>query len=329
MSRESIILLSFLSLFSYNEAGGQPPGGGGAVFNVMDFGATHSKEDESSQAFIQAWNAACHSQGKATMLVPPGFFLLGETVFQGPCQNPVTILVQGTLQAVADMSLYSGEGWISLEDIDGLTLTGGGTFDGQGQAVWKYNDCQGSSSSCARLPASIHMMKVNRTMIQQVNMVNSMGFHMHITRCEEVRIQKLAVTAPGDSPNTDGIHISKSRAVKVSMSVFRTGDDCISVGQGANNVTINQITCGPGHGISVGSLGRLPNELDVRGLQVKNCTLVGTTNGLRIKTYPASGPSAAAGILFEDIVLENVENPIIIDQNYGSKSTEVCMYLDS
>lgn len=78
---------------------------------------------------------------------------------------------------------------------------------------------------------------------------------------------------------------------------------------------------------SVGSLGKLPKELDVQGVIVKNCTLQGTTNGLRIKTYPASDPSRASGMLFQDIIMGNVENPIIIDQSYGTKSSKVRFYL--
>ncbi|EYU21014.1 hypothetical protein MIMGU_mgv1a016109mg [Erythranthe guttata] len=62
--------------------------------------------------------------------------------------------------------------------------------------------------------------------------------------------------------------------------------------------------------------------MDVLGLIVKNSTLIGTTNGIRIKTYPASGPSRAAGMLFKNIIMQNVKNPIIIDQNYGSDSTK-------
>lgn len=73
----------------------------------------------------------------------------------------------------------------------------------------------------------------------------------------------------------------------------------------------------------MGSLGKLPKELDVRGVIVKNSTLIGTTNGLRIKTWPGSDPSRAGGMLFSNIVMDNVENPIIIDQNYGTKSNKV------
>lgn len=71
---------------------------------------------------------------------------------------------------------------------------------------------------------------------------------------------------------------------------------------------------------SVGSLGKYKNELDVDGIFVKNCTIRNTTNGARIKTWGGSGPSKASNIIYEDIIMENVQNPIIIDQHYGSKT---------
>lgn len=88
-------------------------------------------------------------------------------------------------------------------------------------------------------------------------------------------------------------------------------------------MTMTKITCGPGHGISIGSLGKRLNELDVQGVIVKNCTLIGTTNGLRIKTYEGSSPSKASVMLFQDIVMHDVKNPIVVDQNYGSRLSKV------
>lgn len=74
---------------------------------------------------------------------------------------------------------------------------------------------------------------------------------------------------------------------------------------------------------SVGSLGKYNNEEDVNGILVTNCTLLNTTNGLRIKTYAASQPSQALNITFKDITMDSVKNPIIIDQKYGSRESEV------
>ena len=72
---------------------------------------------------------------------------------------------------------------------------------------------------------------------------------MFITNSENIRVRKLHLIAPDDSPNTDGIHLSRSTNVRIIKSTIATGDDCISVGRGSMNVVINQIKCGPGHGI--------------------------------------------------------------------------------
>lgn len=63
------------------------------------------------------------------------------------------------------------------------------------------------------------------------------------------------------------------------------------------------------------------------GVNVRNCTINGTQNGVRIKTWPGAPASTASNFTFEDIVMNNVSNPIIIDQEYcpshSCKSSEV------
>lgn len=95
----------------------------------------------------------------------------------------------------------------------------------------------------------MYFNEVQNAQIKGLRFLDSMGFHMHISNCAEFSIIGVHINAPRDSPNTDGMHISRSSKVKVLRTTIGTGDDCISIGQGAVDVTVNEVTCGPGHGI--------------------------------------------------------------------------------
>ncbi|KDO74904.1 hypothetical protein CISIN_1g046693mg [Citrus sinensis] len=58
------------------------------------------------------------------------------------------------------------------------------------------------------------------------------------------------VIAPGNSPNTDGIHVQLSTNVKIMNCTIKTGDDCIPVGPGTKNF--------------IGSLGKDMNDEGVQ-----------------------------------------------------------------
>lgn len=67
---------------------------------------------------------------------------------------------------------------------------------------------------------------------------------------------------------------------------------------------------------SIGSLGRSFNEDGVENVTVINSVFSGSNNGLRIKTWARPSKGFVRNISFRNIVMKNVENPIIIDQNY-------------
>ncbi|KAF4373494.1 hypothetical protein F8388_025188 [Cannabis sativa] len=140
----------------------------------------------------------------------------------------------------------------------------------------------------------------------------------------DTTFENIQITAPPTSPNTDGIHIGSSTGIKIFSSSIATGDDCVSIGPGTDNLLVSGLACGPGHGISIGSLGRYPNEADVTNLVIQNCNISGTSNGVRIKTWAPSPPSNVYNVTFENIGMNNVDNPIIIDQQYCPFETRKC-----
>ncbi|GAB4841102.1 hypothetical protein Ancab_021846 [Ancistrocladus abbreviatus] len=300
----------------------------GGVYDVTKFGAkgdgvevkNADGDPENGFSFMRAWKAACEAPtGK--VLVPPGKFVTGQMFFSGPCKNPRPVVeVHGTVMASTDVTVFKTPEWVAFENVNGVILTGNGTFDGQGQERWKANDCRTLADNCIPPPTSIYFHRANNSVIEGIKSVNSKFFHIFITISHNVTVRNVHLTAPPDSPNTDGIHTSGSDLVTVTNSVIGSGDDCVSVGQGSVNVTVSGIQCGPGHGISIGSLGKQEDEKPVKFIHVKNCTFTKTTNGARIKTWAGKKVATqASDIIFEDLLFDQVKNPIIIDQHYGSK----------
>jgi len=178
------------------------------------------------------------------------------------------------------------------------------------------NDC-GKNPKCVKLPLNLSFNFITNSIIRDVTTKDSKSFHVNVIGCKNVTFQHFTVSAPGNSINTDGIHIAKSEGINVLDSAIKTGDDCISIGDGMKELHIERVTCGPGHGISVGSLGKGATEEDVTGIYVKNCTFTGTQNGIRVKTWPsAPAKLQITDLHYEDIIMHNVENPIVIDQEY-------------
>ncbi|KAL6227827.1 PREDICTED: polygalacturonase-like [Fragaria vesca subsp. vesca] len=305
----SLTLLSLLFLFINS-------GVSTAVmtYNVADLGAKPDGQTDSTKAFLSAWAEACASANPSVIYVPTGRFFLRNAVFNGPCKNTaITFRIAGTLVAPSDYRVIGNAGnWLLFEHVNGVTISGG-IFDGQGTGLW---DCKASGNSCPSGATTLGFSNSNNIIVSGVTSLNSQMFHIVINGCNNVKMQGVRVSASGQSPNTDGIHVQKSSGVTILDSKIATGDDCVSIGPGTTNLWIENIVCGPGHGISIGSLGKDQQEDGVQNVTVRTATFTGTQNGVRIKSWGRPSTGFAKNILFQHAVMINVQNPIVIDQNY-------------
>ncbi|CAN6216334.1 unnamed protein product [Urochloa humidicola] len=300
------------------DAKGDAKGGScsGGTCDITKLGASGDGKTDSTKALQEAWASACGGTGKNTILIPKGDYLTGPLNYTGPCKGDgVTIQVDGNLLASTDLSQYKGN-WIEILRVENLVITGKGKLDGQGPSVWSKNSCA-KKYDCKILPNSLVLDFVTKGEVSGITLLNSKFFHMNVFQCKDVVIKDVTVTAPGDSPNTDGIHMGDSSGISIVNTAIGVGDDCISIGPGSTKINITGVTCGPGHGISIGSLGRYKDEKDVTDVTVKDCTLKKSTNGLRIKAYEdAASVLTASKIHYENVKMEDVGNPIIIDMKY-------------
>ncbi|XP_026432437.1 polygalacturonase-like [Papaver somniferum] len=163
---------------------------------------------------------------------------------------------------------------------------------------------------------TLSLDNVKNGFVNGIVSVDSQWSHMSINGCTNMRVRRVVLIAPAQSPNTDGIDIQSSTGVTIVDSSIGTGDDCIAIGPGTKKLLIQGVNCGPGHGISIGSLARSPNEAGVEEIVVKDVTFTGSGNGLRIKTWPRPSNGFVKNVLYQNIRMNYVRNPIIIDQIY-------------
>ncbi|KAF2921892.1 polygalacturonase [Oryza sativa Japonica Group] len=294
------------------------------VFDVRKHGAYGDGQHDDTKALAKAWAAACSSSQPSIVLIPKGKrYLTKHITLSGPCKSSITFMIEGTLVAPPKRSDWSKETirhWIMFNGVSGLTVAGGGTVDENGK-IWWQNSCKTNAKlPCTEAPTALTFYSCSNLKVENLKLLNSQQIHMSVEDCTDVRISSLTITAPGTSPNTDGIHITRSKNVQVTGCIIKTGDDCMSIEDGTENLHVKNMVCGPGHGISIGSLGDHNSEAHVNNVTVDTVRLYGTTNGARIKTWQG-GWGYAKNIVFQNMIMENVWNPIIIDQNYCDSAT--------
>ncbi|OWM67849.1 polygalacturonase-like [Punica granatum] len=284
-----------------------------ADYNVLSYGAKPDGTTDSTKAFLKAWVAACSSTRAATIYVPKGRFLLKAVEFRGPCKSRIIVRVDGTLVAPSNYRELGNSGyWILFIKVNNIMYLGG-SLDARGAGFWA---CRKSGNNCPPGARSLTFNWANNVVVSGVTSINSQVTHLVINSCNNAVVRNVKLYAPDQSPNTDGIHVQGSTGVTISGSTLQTGDDCISIGPDTRNLFMTNIKCGPGHGISIGSLGRETNEGGVQNITLTNSVFSGSDNGVRIKSWARPTTSFVRNVVFQNLIVRNVKNPIIIDQNY-------------
>ncbi|KAI8544344.1 hypothetical protein RHMOL_Rhmol08G0289300 [Rhododendron molle] len=289
------------------------------VFCVNDFGAKGDGVNDDTKAFEDVWKLVCSFPSRAKVVIPAGkTYLVRPIIFEGPCRSKLTLEISGTIIAPEDPDAWAGlnpQKWLEFQRVNHLTVEGGGIIEGMGQEWWARSCKINTTNPCHHAPTALIFHRCKNLKVRNLMVLNSQQMHMAFKSCDRVAASHLRVLAPGSSPNTDGIHISASTRVQIKNSVIGTGDDCISIVGNSSGIQIRSITCGPGHGISIGSLGKRNSSVQIHDVVVDGAFLSNTENGVRIKTWQG-GSGFATNIAFQNVWMENVSNPIIIDQYY-------------
>ena len=261
---------------------------------------------------------SCGVAGGGVLILPAGTYLI----------SPITLRSRVTLQLSAGATLlastnagdYSGKlsNLINGDSLTNVALTGQGTIDGNGAVWWQRYLDSGKTLSRPRL---IYITRSTNLTVDGLTLTNSPSFHLVPYQCQNVTIQNLTITAPADSPNTDGIDPANCTHVVIQNCTIDTGDDNIAIkggrvsgqiAQPCRDIQISNCRFLHGHGLSVGS----ETSSGVADVMVSNCTFTGTTNGIRIKSQTGLG-GAVQNLAYSQITMTDVTNPLIIDLAYA------------
>jgi polygalacturonase len=341
------ILLSSIILFGITSAFAAAT----ATFNIRDYGAVgdgHALETKAINTTIET----CAKAGGGTVYLPPGQYLTGTIVLKSHVtlnlDAGATILGSENPDDYPAFKSVWGDPTVMLaliyaEDAENITITGRGTIDGQGAVWWRrirMADAKRFPPGAQTAEEKAEARKVSRgrphlirpvrcqdVLIEHVNLRNSAEWNLHPTLCERVRVDGISISAPGtNAHNTDGINPESCRDVQIVNCVIDTGDDCITLksgldelgrrmGRADENITIANCVMHHGHGgVTIGS----EMSGDVRNVVVTNCVFEGTDNGIRIKSQRGRG-GVVEGITASNLVMVDVPTPFIITTFYAGE----------
>lgn len=299
----------------------------GRKYVITDYGVGNDSTVVQTAA-IQGVIDRAFKDGGGVIVVPKGTFLTGSLFFR-----------QGTHLHVADGARLKGsdaithyeivktrlEGQtlnyfaalVNADGVDGFTITGNGTIDGNGH---KYYDefwlRRKVNPKCTNLealrPRMVYVSNSRNVTVQDVRLVNSGFWTNHLYKCSNVRYLDCYIYAPTSGypkgPSTDALDLDGCHDVLVRGCYINVNDDgvCLKGGKGTfvdkdsanapcRNIIIENCSYGiAGAGVTFGS-----EAWDCSNVILRNCKFDGTGNLVLFKMRPDT-PQSYRNVLIEN-----------------------------
>lgn len=299
----------------------------GKKYNIAEYGVRNDSallQTEKIQSVID--RAA--SDGGGVVIIPKGTYLSGALFFK-----PKThlYLEKGAVLKGSDdisnfpivdtriegQSLKYFAALINADGVNGFTISGKGTINGNGTRYWKSFWLRRKViPKCTNMdelrPRLVYISHCNDVQLSGVNLINSPFWTTHLYRCNNVKLLNLhifAPSAPVKAPSSDGIDIDVCSNVLVKNCYLSVNDDAIALkggkgpwadtdpNNGSNtNIIIEDCTYGFCHsGLTCGS-----ESIHNRNIIMRRCKISNATRLLWLKMRPDT-PQRYEYILVEDI----------------------------
>lgn len=304
-------------------------------YYITDYGVEKNNNLVQTEK-IQSVIDLCSQEGGGVIVIPNGTFISGSLFFRP--KTHLLIEEDGELKGsdrIKDFKLLKTriEGQtinyfaalINADNVDGFTITGPGTINGNGYLYWEefwirrqFNkDCTNLE---AMRPRNIYISNSKNITIQDVKIINSPFWTNHLYRCENVRYLGCYIYAPTENvtkidltkgaPSSDAIDLDVCKNVLIHGCFMHVNDDAVVIkgGKGtwadkdpnngpSSNIIIEDCVYGKVHGcLTLGSESLYDKNIILRRINVENASRV-----LWLKMRPDT-PQHYEFIRVEDIV---------------------------
>ena len=285
----------------------------GKQYVLTDYGVRQGTCDIQTQQ-IQAVIDRAANEGGGVIVVPKGTFFSGSLFFK---QGTHLYIEEGGVlkgsERIHDFEIRETriEGQtckyftalVNADGIDGFTIAGKGTIDGNGTHYWeefwirrKWNpQC---TNKDAQRPRLTYISNSKNVTIQDVRLINSPFWTNHIYRCDHVRYLDLYIyssTIDIKGPSTDAVDIDACHDVVVRGCYMNVNDDAVVLKGGKGTFADQAPENGPCYNILVenchygtvhGGMTLGSESVHDWNVIMRNCRADNTNNVLWLKMRP-------------------------------------------
>lgn len=299
----------------------------GGKYKITDHGVANDStllQTEKIQAVIDQIS----QKGGGVIIVPKGTFLSGSLFFKP--KTHLHLEEGAVLKGSDDISHFSivdtrieGQSLpyfaalVNADKVDGFTISGKGTINGNGERYWKSFWLRRKViPKCTNMdelrPRLIFISNSNDVQLSGVHFINSPFWTTHLYRCNNIKLLNLHILAPSapvKAPSSDAIDIDVCNNVLIKNCYMSVNDDAVAMkggkgpwadkdpnNGGNTNVIIEDCTYGFCHSVLTFGSESIYN----RNIILRRCKVSNASRLLWLKMRPDT-PQHYEYILVEDI----------------------------